>query len=131
MAELTQAQQDKLKQLLEHRYNELRWEIVGILNKSDDERYAALAGLVHDAGDESVADLLVDINLNTIDQLVQEINQVEQALMKIPRGVYGDCLDCGDTIPYERLEIEPHASRCVPCQKKFDREHAGLGEPSL
>jgi DnaK suppressor protein len=46
---------------------------------------------------------------------------VMDALVRIDRGVYGTCADCGKPIPEGRLDARPEAARCVACQSKWDR----------
>ena len=48
---------------------------------------------------------------------------VMDALVRIERGVYGVCADCGKPIPDGRLDARPEAARCVGCQSKRDRRH--------
>jgi RNA polymerase-binding transcription factor DksA len=48
---------------------------------------------------------------------------VTDALVRIERGVYGVCGDCGTAIPEGRLDARPEAARCVGCQSKWDRRH--------
>jgi RNA polymerase-binding transcription factor len=48
---------------------------------------------------------------------------VMEALVRIERGVYGTCADCGSPIPEGRLDARPEAARCVGCQSKRDRRH--------
>ncbi len=48
---------------------------------------------------------------------------VMDALVRIDRGVYGTCADCGKPIPEGRLDARPEAARCVGCQSKRDRRH--------
>jgi RNA polymerase-binding transcription factor DksA len=48
---------------------------------------------------------------------------VMDALVRIDRGVYGMCADCGKAIPEGRLDARPEAARCVGCQSKWDRRH--------
>jgi DnaK suppressor protein len=48
---------------------------------------------------------------------------VMDALVRIERGVYGMCADCGKPIPEGRLDARPEAARCVACQSKWDRRH--------
>ena len=48
---------------------------------------------------------------------------VTDALVRIDRGVYGVCADCGSEIPEGRLDARPEAARCVGCQSKRDRRH--------
>ena len=48
---------------------------------------------------------------------------VMDALVRIERGLYGTCSDCGKPIPEGRLDARPEAARCVACQSKRDRRH--------
>lgn len=50
-----------------------------------------------------------------------EIAQIRAALRRIELGSYGQCVDCGDMVPIERLIVEPFAARCLPCQNAFER----------
>jgi DnaK suppressor protein len=51
-----------------------------------------------------------------------EIRQIDAALARIAAGSYGECVDCGDPIVYERLVAAPCAARCVSCQTAFERK---------
>ena len=42
---------------------------------------------------------------------------VQQALRRIERGDYGDCLECGEPIDPRRLEADPTATRCIACSE--------------
>jgi RNA polymerase-binding transcription factor DksA len=44
------------------------------------------------------------------------IEQIDVAIGKIKAGTYGQCENCGTTIPEERLEALPHAALCVKCK---------------
>ena len=122
---VTDRQASEFKKVLEDRYRTLREEIRQELLDSDNEHYIDLAGQVHDLEDESVADLLVDLDLAIIDLHVSEIREIDAALMRLARGGYGVCADCDDTIETERLRAQPTAKRCSPCQSNFERNHAG------
>ncbi len=43
------------------------------------------------------------------------------AIDRIDSGTYGRCIDCGDEIPAERLEILPATPVCVQCQATHER----------
>lgn len=45
---------------------------------------------------------------------------IEQALARTADGSYGRCIDCGKTIPDERLEARPEVARCVQDQQRFE-----------
>ncbi len=120
---LTDEQIAHLKSELNEQHKALREEIRAELLKSDDETYVELAGRVHDQGDESVADLVSDVNTAIIDSQIMAARAVEDALQRIAMGSYGRCVECGEAIPYERLEVEPAARRCINCQTRFERTH--------
>ena len=52
-----------------------------------------------------------------------ELADIEVALRKLGDGSYGICEECSEQIPAERLKFRPEATRCVPCQGRWDREH--------
>jgi RNA polymerase-binding transcription factor DksA len=118
-------QLSKYKKVLKDRYRSLREEIRQELIDSDNQHFIDLAGQVHDLEEESVADLLVDLDLAIIDLHISEIREIDAALMRLARGGYGACTDCGEAIATERLRAQPAASRCSPCQSHFERNHAG------
>jgi len=37
------------------------------------------------------------------------------------------CVECEKRIPQKRLKARPEAVRCVECQARKERDHAGLG----
>ncbi|WP_343661962.1 TraR/DksA family transcriptional regulator, partial [Ralstonia sp.] len=37
---------------------------------------------------------------------------------------YGICVDCGEAIPFLRLQAQPTAMRCLPCQTARERHWA-------
>jgi len=53
-----------------------------------------------------------------------ELQQVEQALMRISQSRYGNCNDCGTQLSFERLAAAPYATRCIACQTAFERRNA-------
>ena len=110
----------EVRERLLARSAEVRADIVRELLKSDGEQYKELAGTVSDRGDESVADLLVDVDLAEIDRDVTELRDIEAALIRLAQGAYGTCVDCDASISRERLENTPSAVRCVPCQERFE-----------
>ena len=45
-----------------------------------------------------------------------ELGDIDAALERIQTGTYGQCTDCGVTIPTARLHAYPTAKRCIDCQ---------------
>lgn len=116
---------------LRERANQLRGEIRDTLLRADAEQYGRLAGEVHDAHEEAIADLLVDVNLAEIDRDVQELRDIEGALGRIRAGTYGVCIKCQEPINPQRLEAYPTAKRCLRCQQEHERARAAANPPSL
>ncbi len=116
---------------MQARYGVLREEIRACLEASGKEDYRKLAGEVADSGEESLADLLVDVRLAEIDRDVEEIKDIDAALARMHSGDYGLCIDCGAPIPYARLQAYPTAKRCEPCQRKRERTFSSPGAPTL
>ena len=43
------------------------------------------------------------------------LSEIEAALDRLERGVYGDCLVCGTAIPAGRLDVLPMVALCMRC----------------
>lgn len=101
-----------------------RSTIRAALLRADSEHYAQIAGQVHDAQDESLADLLVDVNLDEIDRDVQTVADIVAAQRRIVGGTYGSCRDCSEPIDWRRLDVYPTAKRCLACQEHYEHGKA-------
>ncbi len=129
--ELTQEQIKELADRLEARRSELLALIREELLRSDQEHYRDLAGQVHDSAEESVADLLSDLDLAVIDHHLAELREVEAALQRMRSGTYGICVDCEKPIGHARLASYPWARRCATCQQVWERTRPEGYPPSL
>jgi RNA polymerase-binding protein DksA len=125
MATLTEQDVQRFQQLLAKRREKLRWLIHDALIASKREDYIELAGTVHDAGEESVADLIEGMNLAVQNREVEELQDTEAALERIRDGSYGVCTDCGEDVTWERLEAYPTAKRCIACQTRHEAARRG------
>ncbi|MGE3261534.1 MAG: TraR/DksA family transcriptional regulator [Bacteriovoracia bacterium] len=50
--------------------------------------------------------------------------KVEEALLRIKDGTYGQCLGCGGEISVKRLEARPTAELCIECKEAAERSEA-------
>lgn len=131
MEPLTPEQLRELKEELQRREMQVREEIRQELINSDDENYTELAGRVHDSGEESVADLLADLNISRVDRQVRQLREIDRALQRVRTGTYGQCEMCGNEIGYARLRSYPTAVRCIECQTIFEQTYAHEETPRL
>lgn len=92
-------QRERLQRLLESRAAVLREEV------SSDVK----ANL--DAEPEAVA----------LEQDVDELREVEAALVRLHEPEFGLCVDCEAQIPFSRLQANPAARRCVACQARVEK----------
>jgi DnaK suppressor protein len=122
MKKLSKQQLSTLSEMLAEREKELREDIQRELNLQDD--YAQLASEAPDPGDASFASLAVDLGNAAVSRDVTELRAIDAARARIESGTYGECRECGFDIPYERLEAQPTADRCAPCQGMREKTYA-------
>ena len=48
--------------------------------------------------------------------LLAELQALDDALARLKTPGYGRCADCDATIPFDRLQRQPQALRCITCQ---------------
>jgi RNA polymerase-binding transcription factor DksA len=66
--------------------------------------------------EEQAVDLADDEALEGVDEVLRrEIADIRMALLRIENGTYGICVNCGEEIGRERLEVMPTATRCIQC----------------
>ena len=123
--------QRRFQRRLHERSVELREEIRADLVRSENERYAAIADQVGDAGDDALADLITDLNLAETNRDIDELQVTRAALKRIDTGTYGICEDCGESIARGRLEAHPAAARCLECQERWERRATSPRTPTL
>ncbi|MFC7337055.1 TraR/DksA C4-type zinc finger protein [Haloferula chungangensis] len=64
-----------------------------------------------------------DFALSMLAKEQDALYEIEQALKRIDRGVYGICEISGAKIPQPRLEALPFARLTVDCQAKWERDY--------
>lgn len=131
MTHLNPKQIENIKQTITARRNELVAEIRAALEQSDEQHHKDLAGMVADVGDASIANMLVDLDTAIVDRHVIELRALESARERLKEGSFGICIDCGEEIPYARLEALLTAQRCVQCQDRREKSYAGEPLPRL
>ncbi len=118
--ELSESQLALLENQLREQQAELRAEVQGERAESDSERDRRSAREVQDRGDEANTDQWREANAAMIDHHVDEISGIQAALSRVDSGTYGLCVDCGESIGFQRLQAYPSANRCLECQSKAE-----------
>lgn len=61
-----------------------------------------------------------DLGLGLVTEEHDLLKEIDEALDRIERGIFGECEKCGCAIPRERLNAIPQARNCLECQKKAE-----------
>ena len=120
---LTPALRQQLQQQLQARRDAL-----------DAQRSAHLAGqsravharevLLQDGDDATQRDAERTVDFDRTDRDAVALAEIDQALLRLQGGSYGQCHDCGNSIPLARLQLAPQALRCVACESALERGHS-------
>ncbi|MFZ6771908.1 TraR/DksA family transcriptional regulator [Undibacterium sp. SXout7W] len=113
---LTSNEQQQLTQALAA----LQQQIHDELRRHQPQYFQVEAG----AGDDAIADVL------SHDAVAQYLHQhtewqaLQRARARLSENVSDVCIECGETIPFVRLQAEPTAERCIACQTALEaNEH--------
>ena len=128
---LTPGQTEELRGMIEERRRALQAELHDGIDRAREDSFEDLAGPAPDAGDESVAMLIGDIDHADVSRDLTELRALDAARGRMEEGSYGVCVDCGGEIEYERLKAAPAAFRCISCQRLHEKTHASPGGSSL
>ena len=128
-AMLTGAQRGTLAKQLEARRKVLRTELQDKLNTQDNPALLGLRNRMEETDDWAVAALETALDVAEVSRDAAEIREVEAALARMADGTFGECLACGQAIPYLRLVASPSAPLCIACQEKLEAT-LGRGGPA-
>jgi DnaK suppressor protein len=76
---------------------------------------------VGDNGDAAVDTANDEINTQLAELESRELEQIERALDRIVKGVYGRCEFCNGKIAEARLNALPYTNTCIDCQREHER----------
>jgi DnaK suppressor protein len=86
---------------------------------------------VKDSVDMSVQDVSQELALRLGERESQNIADIDQALMRIGEGTYGQCARCGKPIDERRLEAMPTARYDAACQTQIEANKGMEDAPTL
>lgn len=113
MANFTEDQLVQLKGALHRRYLDLQEEIRNELAHTRDIRDFDLAEYLNNIPD--------DIDTALVDRQINEMRELEISMKYFSELEFGDCIDCGNEIGFERLLAYPSAQRCIQCQNQYEK----------
>ncbi|TQR31278.1 RNA polymerase-binding protein DksA [Campylobacter sp. MIT 99-7217] len=110
-------QLEKFKEILESRKQEILNQLYQT-NKDIEDLYNSEP---NDNIDFSVITASSQIEETIDHNLKQELEYIENSLLRIKKGNYGICEGCEEEINIERLKIKPHARYCINCREKYEK----------
>lgn len=76
--------------------------------------------IVMDIEDLASKDLGEGVDYAVLEMRYRTFKDIAEAFRRLEAGIYGVCEQCGSDIPIPRLQTEPFARRCLPCQQKTE-----------
>jgi DnaK suppressor protein len=116
---------EKEKQSLKVRLERERQQLTEEIRRLD--TLVNLEGQYHDTESGGVGNHIADDASDTFEQekyvalrrnTERILDEVNHSLHQIENGSYGQCENCDQEIPIERLEALPWAKFCIGCQSK-------------
>lgn len=123
MAKFTEDQLIQLKAALRKRYLDLQDEVRSELTHASDSRDSDLTEYLNNIPD--------DIDTALVDRQINEIRELEMSMKYLSELEFGDCIDCGNEIGFERLLAYPSAQRCIQCQRQYEKAFPQEANSSL
>jgi DnaK suppressor protein len=62
-----------------------------------------------------------ETRLELLERLIEKARKFEEALHRMPTGLFGICTACRRPIHKQRLEALPEADLCLKCQRQSER----------
>ena len=107
-----------LKTMLDDRRRELQAEVQGKMRGVREEgSWGGKLNEVLDAVESAEADIQEDLEFALVQMKSETLNKVNDALVRLEQGNYGNCFDCGEEIAEKRLRALPFAVRCKDCEQ--------------
>ena len=126
MPALEQKQIDHLAAMMDERWAREFREIRSLFSAMDEDRQRVTLGeSVDEATDDALLVKLSAVDDPVIRQNLQDVRDILGARQRIATGKYGECIDRGADIGYERLLAYPTAKRCIGCQREHEKRKAG------
>jgi DnaK suppressor protein len=117
-ARTTRSRYSDLRLMLDGRRREIHAEVQGKMRGVREEgTWGGKLNEVLDAVESAEADIQEDIEFALVQMKSETLNKINDALVRLEHGEYGNCFDCGEEIAEKRLRALPFAVRCKDCEE--------------
>ena len=115
---MSRSRYTELREMLDGRRREIQAEVQGKMRGVREENvWGGKMNEVLDAVESAEADIQEDIEFALVQMKSETLNKINDALLRLERGDYGNCFDCGEEIAEKRLRALPFAVRCKDCEE--------------
>jgi DnaK suppressor protein len=121
MAGLTPERLAEVKERLLSRKKRLWLEVKDQLKSNIGDGYQEMLATARDEEDQATVSLMAETNLTLLGPKRQELEAIEEALLRLENDAYGLCEVCVQPIQPKRLEIMPEASLCRDCASQREK----------
>ena len=122
MATLSKPQRLELEQALDRRETELT-DTIDRLRGALAEPPASRGPEVRDSGEDAQLRMDETQELSDLDRTERQLGEIAAARLRMREGDYGLCEECGEPIPFARLQAMPTARLCIRHEEQ--RAHTG------
>jgi DnaK suppressor protein len=121
MAGLTPERLAEVRNRLLDRKKRLWLEVKDQLKSNIGDGYQEMLATARDEEDQATVSLMAETNLTLLGPKRQELEAIEEALLRLENGSYGLCEVCGQSIEPRRLEIMPETPLCRDCMSQREK----------
>jgi RNA polymerase-binding transcription factor DksA len=122
MVDLSEAQLQTIEDRLTDREVELQARVRAAREQAA-ERPSAQGPQVEDLAEEGEQRFRTGIEHVELIRDQEELAAIAEARARIADGSYGECVDCGRAISFQRLVAQPIAKRCIADQEAWEKKH--------
>jgi DnaK suppressor protein len=108
-----------LSQMLTERQTEIRNKL-----RSLREVLPAAVTQVKDDEERSMEDFVLGMDFALMEMESGTLRKIDEALLRLEEGTYGQCRECDEAISEARLKALPFASLCRDCQEQAEESEA-------
>lgn len=113
--EITDEEREELGAALEAEKDSLEEELAEHGKEIDEDWEGSSTSEGEESDANDAADNIEELVTNSplVEELEARHKEVREALKRIENGTYGFCEECGEPIPFDRLEANPAARTCI------------------
>jgi len=96
-------------------------------SKTVDNELGVVEEELADSIDRSSVETERNFTLRLRDRERKLLKKIDEALERLERSDFGDCVDCGGEIGVNRLKARPVATLCIECKEAQEQKESRFG----